>query len=73
MIRSNNTVIMPSIFEPIGAGIAVALINTFIINNPAIWLNICGGCGSEQTETLHEDDSSTTTSVNDAEINYHHA
>jgi hypothetical protein len=63
--------IMPTIIEPIGAGLAVALINKFIINNPNLWVTICG-CGKPHHEESHEDSSSNTTSVNDAEIHIHH-
>ena len=62
---------MPTVFEPIGAGIAVALINKFIINNPAIWVSVCG-CHNPYHEEAHEDASSSTTSVNDVEIHYNH-
>ncbi len=62
---------MPSVIEPIGAGIAVALINKFIINNPNVWVTVCG-CGKPHHEESHEDASSSTTSVNQAEIHVHH-
>ena len=66
---------MPTVVEPIGAGLVVALINKFIISNPSLWVTICG-CGKPHHEESHEDarddDSSTTTSVNDAEIHVHH-
>ena len=62
---------MPTIIEPIGAGIAVALINKFIINNPSLW-EFAFGCGKTLHDDARDDDSSTTTSVNDAEIYVHH-
>ena len=62
---------MPTVFEPIGAGIAVALINKFIINNPNLWVSICG-CQKPHHEEAHEDASSSARSVNDVEIHYHH-
>lgn len=62
---------MPTIIEPIGAGIAVALINKFIINNPSLWDTIFG-CGRTHHDASHEDASSSTTSINDAEIHIHH-
>jgi hypothetical protein len=62
---------MPTVFEPIGAGIAVALINKFIINNPNLWVSVCR-CQEPHHEEAHEDASSSTTSVNDAELIHYH-
>ncbi len=63
--------IMPTVIEPIGAGLAVALINKFIINNPSLWETIWG-CGKPHHDDSNDDASSNTTSVNDAEIHVHH-
>ena len=59
---------MPAIIEPVGAGLLVAIINKFIINNPMLWERICG---KPQHDDSHEDASSSTTSVNDIEIPHH--
>lgn len=67
---------MPTVFEPIGAGIVVALINKFIINNNLI-CNMCMGSRAEQgknkTYDEHEEDvSSTSTTTADAiEVHAH--
>ena len=62
---------MTTVIEPIAAGLVVALINKFMINNPMIWINVCG-CGHEPREEPHEDASSSTTSVNDVAATHHH-
>ena len=62
---------MVAIFEPVGAGLLVALINKFVINNPSVWVHICG-CGHPHHDDSHEDASSSTTSVNDIEVHMHH-
>ena len=62
---------MTTVIEPIAAGLVVALINKFLINNPVVWFNLCG-CGHAPREEQHEDASSSTTSVNDVEIMHHH-
>ena len=62
---------MVAIIEPVGAGLVVALLNKFIINNPNLWMSICG-CGHPQHDESHEDASSSTTSVNDAELVHTH-
>ena len=62
---------MPTIIEPVGAGLLVALINKFVINNPQVWMQFCG-CGTPNYDNSHEDASSSTTSVNDVEIQMHH-
>ena len=60
---------MPTIFEPIGAGLIVALISKFIINND----KLCKcTANSEEPEIIEDDSSSNTTSVNGAEIHIHH-
>ena len=66
---------MPTVFEPIGAGIVVALINKFIINNN-LFCNLCMGSRAEQGKNKydeHEEDvSSTSTTTADAvEIHAH--
>ena len=51
---------MPSILEPIAAGIFVALFNKYIINHHFTFST----CTETTHETTHEDDSSTTTTIN---------
>lgn len=51
---------MPSIMEPIAAGIIVALFNKFVINHHWSF----SACSEATHETTHEDDSSTTTTIN---------
>ena len=55
---------MPSIFEPIGAGVTVAIINKFIINNNWLW-QLCLGCRAEQGQKYdeHEDAISSTSAT----------
>jgi len=66
---------MPAILEPIEAGLVIALINKYIINNNRLWEYLCGT--NVQQQQTHEDinscSSSSTTSINDAEIHIHHA
>ena len=66
---------MPSVFEPIGAGVTVALINKFIINNNWLW-QLCLGCRAEQGKKHvdeHEDtiSSTSTTTVDSLEVHAH--
>ena len=64
---------MIPIIEPIEAGLIIALISKLIINNPKFWE--CVGCSTPTPEPVpeHEESSSNTTSVNDAElIHIHH-
>ena len=61
---------MLAIFEAIEAGLCVALINKYIINNHRLWEYMCG-TNVEEANQSHEDASSTTTSINDAEIHMH--
>ena len=63
---------MPTIFEPIGAGLIVALISKYIINNNYICDSVPCTAKKEEPEIVEEDSSSNTTSVNDAEIHVHH-
>ena len=63
---------MVAIIEPVGAGLLVAAINKFILNNPDLWAYICG-CGKPHHDESHEDASSSTTTVNEAElVHVHH-
>ena len=63
---------MPTIFEPIGAGLIVALISKYVINNNHICDSVCK-TKNEEPEMFEEDSSSNTTSVNSAElIHVHH-
>jgi len=51
---------MTSIIEPIAAGLLVTIINKYIINNNSLF----DQCMTITHDTRHEDDSSTTTSIN---------
>ena len=64
---------MVALLEPIEAGLIIALINKYIINNHKLWDYMCGTTAVEEANQPHEDASSTTTSINDAEIHIHHA
>ena len=66
---------MPSILEPIGAGVLVALISKYIINNKPLCDSISETCETkeEELEIVEECSSSNTTSVNSAElVHIHH-
>ena len=67
---------MPTILEPIGAGVLVALISKYIINNKPLCDSIGETCETklEEPEIVEEDcPSSSTTSVNGAElVHVHH-
>ena len=62
---------MPTILEPIGAGILVALISKYVINNNQLCDRICAD-KVEEPEVIDEDSSSNTTSVNSAELIHVH-
>jgi len=62
---------MPAILEPIEAGLIIALINKYIINNNRLWEYVCGANVTLQ-QTREDCSSSSTTSINDAEIHIHH-
>ena len=63
---------MPTaILEPIEAGLIVALVNKYIINNDKLWEYLCGTTRVEEAKQDQEDASSTTTSINDAAIHVH--
>ena len=65
---------MPSVFEPIGAGVTVALINNFSINNNWLW-QLCLSCWAEQGKKYdeHEDaiSSTSTTTADAVEVHAH--
>ena len=66
---------MPSILEPLGAGVLVALISTYVINNKPLCDSICETCEAKEKETeiVEERSSSNTTSGNSAElVHVHH-
>ena len=66
---------MPTILEPIGAGLLVALISKYVINNKQLCDSICETCETkkEEPEIVEECSSSNTTSVNSAElVHVHH-
>ena len=63
---------MPTILEPIGAGLLVALISKYVINNNQLCDRICE-TKEEEPEIVEEDESSNTTSVISAElVHVHH-
>lgn len=64
---------MTSIIEPIGAGIVVALINKFIINNHSLWAYCSGFRPDKKDEHEHEEDvsSTSTTTVDTLEVHAH--
>ena len=61
-----------AILEPIEAGLIVALVNKYIINNHRLWEFVCGTTEVPEAKQPQEDDSSTTTSINGVEVNVHH-
>ena len=66
---------MPTILEPIGARVLVALISKYVINNKPLCDSICETCETkeEELEIVEECSSSNTTSVNSAElVHIHH-
>ena len=68
---------MTGILEPIGAGITVALVNKFIINNSWLWqqLGTLSSCNGQTAQGDGEDEectSSSSTAVTDVvEIHAH--
>ena len=62
---------MPTILEPIGAGLLVALISKYVINNKPLCDSICEA-REEEPEIVEADSSSNTTSVNGAELVHTH-
>ena len=62
---------MPTILEPIGAGLLVALISKYVINNKPLCDSICE-TREEEPEIAEADSSSNTTSVNGAELVHIH-
>ena len=65
---------MPTILEPIGAGVLVALISKYIINNKPLCDSISETCETkeEEPEIVEECSSSNTTSFNSAELVHIH-
>ena len=61
-----------AILEPIEAGLIVALVNKYILNNDKLCEYICGTTKVGEAKQEQEDASSTTTSINDAAIHVHH-
>ena len=61
-----------AILEPIEAGIIVALVNKYIINNHKLCEYMCGTQEVPEAKQPQEDASSTTTSIHDAEVHMHH-
>ena len=63
---------MPTILEPLVAGVLVALISKYIINNKPLCDSICE-TKDDEPEIVEEDSSSNTTSVNGAKlVHVHH-
>ena len=64
---------MLTFLEPIGAGVLVALISKYVINNKPLCDSICPTKAEEETEIVEECSSSNSTSVNSAElVHVHH-
>ena len=61
---------MPSIIEPIGAGLIVALINKFFINNHSLW-GQCSGCKDVKKDDTGDTVSSSSTTIETIEIHAH--
>ena len=62
---------MPSILEPTGAGIIVALVNKFIINNHGLWA-YCSGPREDKTHEVDDGtSSSSTTTIDTVEVHAH--
>ena len=64
---------MPTILEPIGAGLTVALINKFFINNDWLW-RWCAGCREnhcQNCEDISDDNSSSTSAIDTVEVHAH--
>ena len=64
---------MPAILEPIEAGIVVALINKYVINNHKICDYLCGTKGEEEKREqgeAEEDSSSMTTSITGTDFSH---
>ena len=72
---------MPTVFEPIGAGITVALINKFVINNGWVgkllsgcWLGGCPALAQHHEDVAVEEEcvsSTSTTTVDSVEVHAH--
>ena len=64
---------MTTVFEPIGAGIMVALFNKFVINNHWLWQQCASGGGDRSAETGDEEctSSSSTTTIDTVEVHAH--
>ncbi len=62
---------MPTILEPIGAGLLVAISRKYVINNKPLCDSICETT-EEEPEIAEADSSSNTTSVNGAELVHIH-
>ena len=54
---------MVRVMETIAAGLIVAVINKWLINNNRVWDFFCSTTARE--DIVHEDASSSTTSIND--------
>ena len=62
---------MPTILEPIGAGLIVALISKSIFNNDKLCQPVCTD-KTEEPEIVEDDSSSATASINGTEVHIHH-
>ena len=64
---------MLTLVEPVGAGVLVALINKFIINNHSLWA--CWSCSQPSHLDEHDDadnvSSTSTTTVGSIEVHAH--
>ena len=66
---------MPTVLEPIGAGIAVALFNRFVLSG-WLWQQCTSGSGTTTTQRQDEDEnctsSSSTTTIDTVEVHHAH-
>ena len=66
---------MTGILEPIGAGLTVALVNKFIINNSWLWrqLETLSSCNGQTAQGEEEEctSSSSTTTIDAVDVHAH--
>ena len=63
---------MPGILEPIGAGLTVALINRFVINNTWLWEKFLD-CHAHSTSHVDDDETSSSgiSAIDGVEVHAH--
>ena len=62
----------PTVLEPIGASLVVVLVNKYIINKHHLWEYVRRTTEVPEAKQPQENYSSTTTSINGAEVHVHH-